>query len=264
MILSLRRYPFRNTSFTSPSFESFSVTCWIASIRYGSNGRERAGISWRPASRRALVRLSRTIRIPLPASPWSASTAASISSRMGRRRARSASWANLTTISASRSARFCTVGLSSVILVTFLHPNLVATTTGQCHVEHAVSVGRRDRLGLDRVQQFHLRMEDSAVCADRVDGEPRAFRHYLKRLAGDPGKFQGHVDSRGCHDDFRGGFTHPIALIRDRRGWPEGRSGRGTNSRQAPVRVDPPQKAVERARPCVPIRGRFLGHLGTS
>src|SRR5207302_9575544 len=101
---------------------------------------------------------------------------------------------------------------------------------------------------------FHLRMEDSAVCTDRVDGEPRALGRYLKRLARDPGKFESHVDSRGCHDDVRGGFTHPIALIRDRRGWPEGRSGRGPNSRQAPVRVDPPQKAVERARPCVPSR----------
>src|SRR2546428_3534544 len=88
-----------------PSFSWGSGTCSMQSISYGSKTRPFVGISCRPTSWRAFPRLSRTIRTPSPALPSSATTAASISSTTGRRRERRSSWANFTTVAASRSTR---------------------------------------------------------------------------------------------------------------------------------------------------------------
>src|SRR2546425_929207 len=88
-----------------PSFSWGSGTCSMQSISYGSKTRPFVGISCRPTSWRAFPRLSRTIRTPSPALPSSAATAASISSTTGRRRERRSSWANFTTVAASRWPR---------------------------------------------------------------------------------------------------------------------------------------------------------------
>src|SRR6266545_1411566 len=272
-------------------------------MRYGSNGRPWAGISWSPASRSAFRRLSRTIRTPSPAVPSSRATAASSSSTTGRRRARSVSWANFRIVSVSRSARLrkfsnsawrylsrvssssfsrrssaassrlaggadgsagggpsrCRVGVSSAMLRAPPHAHLVPPPARERRIEHAVPVRGRDGLRFDGVPDVDLPMEDAAVGGERVDRQAGVGRGDLEGLLRRAGEFERDVNPVRRHDDIDGTGLD-VTLVRDRGRRPEDRDPGGRHRREAPVRVEAPQKAVDVSGGIFPLAGRIGDH----
>src|SRR5438309_10947538 len=113
------------------------------------------------------------------------------------------------------------------------------------------------------MKELHLRVQDAAVFADRVDGQSRVVRGYLEGLPRHSGQLEGPIDPSRSHDDLRRRFTGLASLIGDR-GWrAEGSGGRGPDGRQTRVRVDPTEESIERTRQFdIPVSGRFLGHWG--